>query len=321
MNQVDPEKVAFEKKVYADNKELRHHRKAGTPIFTVSMTAQGIVGPGMPMPQGVPAAFGLKQQATLEFQSGASGQMLSGGNRGNFKGELAYRQYYEELELNKNEWMTFFNAPDNYIHAEHSCGILGTFATILRQRGSSESLKECEQVLNMEAECLARYKKVTDNNQDAHEQQVFCCDTLHFKYWMIRYNLYFQTGRYTQCVPLFRKLADYELRNRVHYDNQNYLFMLVAVLNRSPSESVLRSLTDDECVRLVKAPLSLGTVDSALGTEEAKKRVALQKCASCAKQEAALSTFKTCPRCKSTFYCGRDCQKKDWKAHKKTCSP
>ena len=284
----------------------------------MSTTAQGIVGPGMPMPKGVPAAFFLKQQATLEFQSGVS---LSGANRGNFKGELAYREYYEELQSNKSDWMTFFDAPGNYHHAEHSCGILGTFATVLRQRGSPESLNECESVLNMEAECLARYKKHTDDNEYAEEQQVFCCDTLHFKYWMIRYNLYFQTGRYTECMPLFRKLSDYELRNRVPHNNQNYLFMVVVVLKRSPSEAVLRSLSDEEVVVLVKAPLSVGTVNSALGVEHGKKRVALQKCASCAKQEAALSTFKTCPRCKSTFYCGRDCQKKDWKAHKKTCSP
>lgn len=31
--------------------------------------------------------------------------------------------------------------------------------------------------------------------------------------------------------------------------------------------------------------------------------------------------FKSCGRCKTAFYCSRECQTKDWKVHKKSCTP
>ncbi|KAI0373629.1 ankyrin [Pilatotrama ljubarskyi] len=39
-------------------------------------------------------------------------------------------------------------------------------------------------------------------------------------------------------------------------------------------------------------------------------------CAVCQKSEVQL---KRCTRCLSTWYCSRDCQKSDWKSHKRTC--
>ena len=43
------------------------------------------------------------------------------------------------------------------------------------------------------------------------------------------------------------------------------------------------------------------------------------KCQACQKQLPA-SQLKTCNRCGCVEYCGRECQKADWKAHKKTCN-
>eukprot|EP00985_Skeletonema_marinoi_P032381 scaffold39118_cov206-Skeletonema_marinoi.AAC.14 len=39
----------------------------------------------------------------------------------------------------------------------------------------------------------------------------------------------------------------------------------------------------------------------------------------CAKCRAACRSNKRCSRCKKTVYCSRDCQRNDWKVHKKTC--
>jgi hypothetical protein len=45
-------------------------------------------------------------------------------------------------------------------------------------------------------------------------------------------------------------------------------------------------------------------------------------CAYCKKTAAAtnLTNLNVCAKCKTTQYCNRDCQKADWKAHKKICS-
>lgn len=45
------------------------------------------------------------------------------------------------------------------------------------------------------------------------------------------------------------------------------------------------------------------------------------RCVACQKLESALpNPLKRCAQCKSTFYCSRQCQKDDWKAHKTHCN-
>ena len=42
-------------------------------------------------------------------------------------------------------------------------------------------------------------------------------------------------------------------------------------------------------------------------------------CAKCAKTAASGIDLKHCAKCRTTRYCSRDCQKADWKTHKKAC--
>ncbi|GAQ91968.1 hypothetical protein KFL_008930040 [Klebsormidium nitens] len=44
-------------------------------------------------------------------------------------------------------------------------------------------------------------------------------------------------------------------------------------------------------------------------------------CGACAKTEAEGTKFKVCSKCKRVKYCSAECQKNDWKAHKKICRP
>ncbi|KAH8175800.1 MYND finger domain-containing protein [Sarocladium implicatum] len=41
-------------------------------------------------------------------------------------------------------------------------------------------------------------------------------------------------------------------------------------------------------------------------------------CASCTKSDTEAG-LKRCAKCQTTYYCSRDCQKADWKVHKKIC--
>jgi splicing suppressor protein 51 len=45
------------------------------------------------------------------------------------------------------------------------------------------------------------------------------------------------------------------------------------------------------------------------------------KCSTCGKtaSESGVATLNRCAQCKKTAYCNRDCQKEDWKTHKKVC--
>ncbi|USP79097.1 uncharacterized protein yc1106_06371 [Curvularia clavata] len=46
------------------------------------------------------------------------------------------------------------------------------------------------------------------------------------------------------------------------------------------------------------------------------------KCSACGKTatDKGVVTLNRCSRCKKTIYCNRDCQKADWKTHKKICA-
>lgn len=295
-----------------ESKTMRVARKTGVPVFNLSGTSFGLVGPSMPIPDGVPANFGLKQAATNAFREGPTSVP---GRLGNLRGERAYRLYMEDIEDNTVEWMAFFDHKDNSDHAEHTCGILGTLATIYRQRGD---LQDCERVLGIEHEVLTRYQR---SSVGSSLEQQFCCDGLAYKYRTIRYNLCLQTERYRQCVELFREQAIHEAKYAFDYESSNYHFMVTAILGKEPTVKVIKQLSDTDVMRIVMAPLQHEQCRTANAQfEEGRKQlVQLKTCASCGRQEDAVRAFKVCARCDAVFYCGRECQKADWKAHKKTC--
>lgn len=296
-----------EQQQIAYSKQLKKVKKSGTTIVCVSITSFGLVAPGLPIPDGVPPNFALKQAAKMEAE-----KVLIKG-LGNTKGERAYRDYYDDIVNNREQWLAFFDDRGNHEHAEHTCGILGILATIYRQRGW---LEDCEKVLDMELEVLTRYEK---SSVGSPKGQVHCCDTLFHKYRIIRYNLYFQTERYDECVDLYRKFCEYEFKYKLSYEEQMYLFMVVEVLHKKISEANIRSLTDAEVKKMVMYPITIGHGTRYLDIEGKKKLVALHDCANCARTEDSFNSFPICKQCRSVYYCGRECQNKHWKSHKTMC--
>lgn len=51
------------------------------------------------------------------------------------------------------------------------------------------------------------------------------------------------------------------------------------------------------------------------------KEAVLKTCSrpGCGRRETTVAQFKCCGACKDAVYCGQECQKKDWKAHKPKC--
>lgn len=43
-------------------------------------------------------------------------------------------------------------------------------------------------------------------------------------------------------------------------------------------------------------------------------------CASCNRKQSEVTSLKRCAKCHSQAYCSRDCQKNDWKNHKRACA-
>jgi hypothetical protein len=80
----------------------------------------------------------------------------------------------------------------------------------------------------------------------------------------------------------------------------------------SPSHS---ALSDFLSFASLLRPNSAASADETGGRSGAGSLVRICRC--CSKPGSSLLA---CSRCKVTYYCGRECQTKDWKEHKKVCS-
>lgn len=306
--------AVIENYLKVQSKMIRKAEKDGTPVVNISFTHAGAVGPNMMIPDGVPANFGLKQQALMDFHRGR-------GHR-QFFGEASYKAYYDELVQNELEWMEFFKHPANHEHAEHTCGILGTLATIYRQR---ETYENCGNVLDMEVKVLDIFKALS-SAPGTPRAQISCCDGLEYKMQIIRYNLNNNLKQYRANISVFRDLCLYEAKYRMSREQQNYLFMIEVVKeiwDRDITVSDVHAMSDEECLKAIIIPITSCSNSPEFQMQEAKnrKRMQLLRCGnpSCDKKETALGQFKECQRCKEVVYCGKVCQKKSWKEHKKAC--
>ena len=50
-------------------------------------------------------------------------------------------------------------------------------------------------------------------------------------------------------------------------------------------------------------------------------KIVIPKSAKCSNCKGREQKMMACGQCKQAFYCSKECQKKDWKQHKKSCAP
>lgn len=74
------------------------------------------------------------------------------------------------------------------------------------------------------------------------------------------------------------------------------------------------NITRDEIAKVYEA---LGDRDMAVQIREPGKRI----CGNGACQSLEYTELHGCSRCKCVFYCGKSCQRDDWKRHKSLCRP
>ena len=99
----------------------------------------------------------------------------------------------------------------------------------------------CDQVLDMEGKVLNRYKRsigtlkgkgIMELYDGVEEtQHLQCYDAVEFKYYVLRFNVRFNTDRdrLDECVPYFRKMLEYEVRQNLDFEHQQYLCSLNSI--------------------------------------------------------------------------------------------
>ena len=133
------------------------------------------------------------------------------------------------------------------IPIRHTCGILGSLATIYRQREGTY-YKHCEEVLHMEEKVLKKFKQSIEGTNDKGKIQ--CYDGLEYRYHMLRFNVCIKNKRLNDAVPFFRKLLEYEVRNNLDYEHQQFLFLL-DLIHLQPTPATVYNLTKTQVLKLL----------------------------------------------------------------------
>lgn len=279
-------------------------------VLTESETAFGTVIPGQPLPRGVPLNFHLYQHARICTTS----YRKPGGTV--FKHEKVFKAYFEDIVKNEEEWMTFFKHPLNHNISGHTCPLLDTLAGIYKYRWDSiESLKKCEEVLDMEGKILLLHKASCDilgiENTIHNEMQ--------YVYDNTRLGLYVVTNRFKLAVPYLRKCLEFEVERNLDSGHQKAL-LLMEYCGVEPTAKNVKNLRFSKLKQMASTMSEVfKSSDISEFVKEKISRVALMKCEACNKMESAIGDFKACGRCLNVYYCSRDCQKNHYKIHKKSC--
>jgi hypothetical protein len=95
---------------------------------------------------------------------------------------------------------------------------------------------------------------------------------------------------------------------------------VIALKNYSENEGMLGRLESVGVIRHTGRRISQGFVHLEMVEVLIPKEELIKKCGTCGRWEEVDETrFLRCSKCKSKYYCSKECQKKNWKEHKGLC--
>ena len=147
--------------------------------------------------------------------------------------------FYDTMVAEEDAYFRLFENPAIEVWPERCSGLLGTYATILRQRGEYE---RCQAVVRLYTRVIERYEAMTvatAPSKSATERAATkrCVDGLFYKYLLIKFNLAGPTnlGTIMTTEPVdigrdYRRAVAYEISTGIHArGTDNFAFMLSRV--------------------------------------------------------------------------------------------
>jgi hypothetical protein len=173
------------------------------------------------------ATFFRERLAVLE-KAHMQFSMRAAMGQSNFNYERLYQKLHDDILKHETYWFnTIFpmQGLDNK-YTERTIGILGTLATMLRQRGD---VHKAHKILKLDRRVLERYQAQT-RLVPHNKPQVFCCDSLTYKYHLIVVNAEAQLRNKIPAVASFREAVKFEIEQQYTFNQQNLGFMIAIAL-------------------------------------------------------------------------------------------
>ena len=234
----------------------------------------------------------------------------------NMHHERVYVDFYRDILLHKDVWFNSIYARDvpmSYVFCEWTVGILGTLATIRRQRGE---VAQCLEILQLDEEVLRQYQMLTTTNEALNQNPSIarCVEGLTYKYNLIACNAHRQTLNKQEALKAFRAAAKYEIEQQMSFDDQNLAYLIethALVLGKDYMSVDVLDETPDEHIWSMLMSLSNSSPDVP------PKKLEPWICDGCGEVEEFCGDYQRCKACRRVHYCSRDCQVNHWKIHKK----
>jgi len=256
--------------------------------------------------------------------------------------EYFAKSLLDDMVANKSDYELLLEPLDMYLWSERLCGILGTLATIYRQR---ESFAECRLLLegwyvhiinkhkhHVETRIKLKVPAPLDRPQSGYTMAE-CLRVLTYKYHRIRLNL--ATDLYMRSIEPYINAGD-SLRIAMQEeidtgvgpdsDNNEFSWMLSHYFKKPCNSKGLKAVSDQSLndiglKQVAQAMARQNKTNPAVYMEANRHSDAavLKQCATCGEKEEFIGLLLACGGCRSKHYCTKECQKKDWKSHKKVC--